>query len=470
MAVIQKYCSPVLFVFLFLFSELHFSFSKPSGFSLKLIPRDSPESPLYPGNLTQLERLQRLVRFSKAKDNYLKLLSSPNATILDPDFFANVARDLFYYVAQIQIGTPPVTMLLVVDTGGNMIWTQCEPCINCYRQAYPRYDSRASSTYRKLPCDHPFCSGGPGTLYSCVNGECIFSLSYGGGTSGPAKGFASLDSFTFPTDANDNVITLENIIFGCAVDNQNFDQFARNGLIAGIAGLNLSPDSLFVQLLDQIDRRFSYCVIPFSRTIVAPTFLRFGNDIPPVPENVKTTPVYAVTGMYYHFLQLEDISVGSLRLNFPPGTFQVRQGGNTLGFFIDSGAPITLLDTDSNGVNTFQVVLDAFRTYYDSLRLERFPEEIDTLKLCYRVNQGFNNFVSMTYHLQGADYVLDGKYVNVLYDRNGPVFCPGILPGQWASVLGAVHQQNMRIIHDARGSQGQVLQFYNEDCAAEVLN
>lgn len=108
------------------------------------------------------------------------------------------------------------------------------------------------------PCDHPFCRGGPVTLYSCVNNERLFSASYGGSTSGPAKGIVSRDLFTFQTDTHDNFITLENIIFGYANDNKNFDQFARNGLTSRIAGLNLSRDSQFMQLYDRIDRRFSY--------------------------------------------------------------------------------------------------------------------------------------------------------------------------------------------------------------------
>jgi hypothetical protein len=40
---------------------------KPNGLTIKLIHRDSPASPLYPGNITFSERIRRLVKQSKAR-------------------------------------------------------------------------------------------------------------------------------------------------------------------------------------------------------------------------------------------------------------------------------------------------------------------------------------------------------------------------------------------------------------------
>ncbi|KAK2640151.1 hypothetical protein Ddye_027946 [Dipteronia dyeriana] len=70
----------------------------------------------------------------------------------------------FYYIGEVGIGTPPIEVRIFVDTGGGQIWTQCESCVNCYDQDSPCYDSEASSTYQRLPCEHPFCSGAPFTL------------------------------------------------------------------------------------------------------------------------------------------------------------------------------------------------------------------------------------------------------------------------------------------------------------------
>ncbi|KAH7544332.1 hypothetical protein JRO89_XS15G0150400 [Xanthoceras sorbifolium] len=42
---------------------------------------------------------------------------------------------------------------------GGLIWIKYEPFKNCHPQPNPLYNSQASSTYRKLACDHPLCSG-----------------------------------------------------------------------------------------------------------------------------------------------------------------------------------------------------------------------------------------------------------------------------------------------------------------------
>ncbi|KAK0600717.1 hypothetical protein LWI29_017817 [Acer saccharum] len=122
----------------------------------KLIPRDSLESefPLYTGNLTQIERIQRMVEFSHAKANsYVNLLSTnQNSTLYQPDnlYIPIIRDDVFYYTGQVGIGTLPRMVWLMIDTGGGLIWTQCQPCIDCFNQDYAIFDLRTSSTYQRL--------------------------------------------------------------------------------------------------------------------------------------------------------------------------------------------------------------------------------------------------------------------------------------------------------------------------------
>lgn len=79
---------PVAFVFLSLvitFSILSFSVSKSSGFSIRLIPGDSPESPLYPGKLTHCEKIERMANISITKAELMKLRSTQNATSFEDE-------------------------------------------------------------------------------------------------------------------------------------------------------------------------------------------------------------------------------------------------------------------------------------------------------------------------------------------------------------------------------------------------
>ncbi|KAJ0101298.1 hypothetical protein Patl1_04276 [Pistacia atlantica] len=359
-------------------SQLHFTTSKPLGFSLKLIPRDSPESPLYPGNLTQFERIERLVQFSKAKAKLVTLLSTLNATKYDPNFIIPLAIDSYYYIGKITIGTPPKDVLLMIDTGGGLIWTQCAPCINCFPQLYPIYDSQASSSFKTLPCDHPLCQG-------------------------PTNGVAALESFFFPDDkAGHQIVT------------------------------------------------------------IGPAILGFGDNIPLPSGNVVTTPYYTVPGSYYYYLHLRDISIGFQRLGFPPETFEFINGG----FFIDSGAPLTNLATNTgNGINVYQVVMNALQNHYDSFHLERMTGVTPYgLQLCYRNRAGFRQFPSLSFNLPGGDYIVDAKYVNIAFDAEG-YFCVAIIPGEGQSILGIMHQQNVRIIYSAALG---AIQFYEADCSNRI--
>ncbi|XP_018810196.2 aspartic proteinase nepenthesin-2-like [Juglans regia] len=410
--------------------QFHFIHAKPRGLSLKIIPRDCPESPLYAENLTLLSYQPLEIR--------LRML----------------AEEIFF-VVQVGIGTPEKHMFLVVDTGAGLIWTQCEPCINCYPQAYPIYDSTASISYRKLPCSHPLCQG-DSALYQCLNGECVYHYGYGSGEA--TKGIASLDTFEILVGDQTTTEFIPDVIFGCSKES-NFPQFAKNGVISGILGLNLSPDSLVNQLFDDEDRRFSHCFLPFPDAMISPSFLKFGNDIPPPPANIQTTPFVTPPGKYHYNLNLLDISVGTHRIGFHPDTFKIQQDGSG-GFIIDSGTLFTHIDENTLGIDAFYVVMTAFQYYYDSFsQLQRIGPPLEGFALCYLYQPDFEEFATMTYHFEGGDYFVDSKYVNY-YAEEG-YFCVAMTEGNGNSVLGAWHQQNMRITYDVNGG---ALHFASEIC------
>ncbi|CAB4308175.1 unnamed protein product [Prunus armeniaca] len=455
MARVSSVLDITLFLCLITISAFHPTYSKPNGFSLKLIPRDAPESPLYPGNLTLIERIQRMIKFSEARSHYLDLIPSSNSTVELDNISLTLLRDNFFYMVQVGIGSPATLVFLLLDTGGNLIWTQCKPCQNCYLQATPIYDSRQSWSYRKLACNHPFCQG-PRALYQCVNDECVYNINYGGGAL--TRGIASTEIFTFPFNIT-TTLRIADIVFGCSKDNRNI-QFAKNGVISGVLGLSLNPDSLLSQLADQTQRRFSYCLVPFTEAQMAPSVVRFGDDIPAPPGGISTTTFATRPGSPFYNLNLLDISVGSRKLGFPPGTFAFSQSG-TRGFFIDSGALISQLDQNANGRNTYREVMGAFQNYYDSLHLTRIGRVPEGFQLCYSYTPQFTQFAPMTYHFEGSNYVVDPRYVN-FYNHEAGYFCVAMMAGNGKSILGAWHQQNMRLIYDLNAN---ALQFTPEICA-----
>ncbi|XWS51912.1 hypothetical protein CRYUN_Cryun11dG0022500 [Craigia yunnanensis] len=228
--------------------------------------------------------------------------------------------ETFLYVVETKLGSQLHPVKLVMDTGSGLIWTQCKPCIKCFRQKVPIYDSQTSTSYHKLPCTHELCQG-DNRRYKCYNNECVYNIRYGVASrpnSPRTKGVASFESFQFPVD-NVHTRVIDDMIFGCSFDNQNFD--FSNGQISGILGLSLAPDALASQLAkkDIIDHRFSYCLVPFHDEFVRPS----------VPKT--------------------------------------------------QGSGGCLIDQNTLGRNAYKEVMAAFQAYYDSRNFQRMGKVVESL-------------------------------------------------------------------------------------------
>ena len=70
----------------------------------------------------------------------------------------------------------------------------------------------------------------------------------------------------------------------------------------------------------------------------------------------------------------------------------------------------------------------------------------------------------MTYHFKDADYTVDSKYVN-FYDEQGGYFCVALMPGNGKSILGAWHQQNMRVTYNGNTNS---VEFSVETCSNDI--
>ncbi|XP_031287887.1 aspartic proteinase nepenthesin-1-like [Pistacia vera] len=454
-----------VFLSLFILPELSFAAPNPSGFRLRLIPRDYPGSPLNPGNLTELER-ERFINYFNGRGTQGRLHSNTanSSSFNDRKFVTPLYRDTFYYIGEFSIGSEPanVTVYLVIDTTSSLIWMQCQPCKNCYHQQLPMYNSQASKSYSKVSCEDPYCSKSSG--FECVNDECVYKAHYDEG--GSTNGILSRESFTFQTDNKGGNLTVPGVVFGCSNDNQNFPQFERDGIISGVMGLSLSPESLFGQLSNVMQNVFSYCIVPFSPMLQHPSILRFGKDVHIPNRPISTVRYYIMEENYNYYLTLNDISVGESRIGFPPEIFLP----NNSGIFIDPGTPITQLVADSTDrhPNVLHYVLLEFQAYFDSFGLVQVNGTGLGFDLCYNQTADFKQYPTMTYHFVGGDWIVAGEHVIVNFSSAG-FFCVGLTAspkGYKDNILGAVHQQNKRVIHN--GNLGAI-QFYPERCDQDTF-
>ncbi|XP_065868130.1 aspartic proteinase nepenthesin-1-like [Euphorbia lathyris] len=428
--------SPFLYLIILLF--LPFIHSKPpTGFSLELIHRDSPLSPLYPGNLTDSQRANRLVEFSNSRAN----------TLYNPQGLRfNLAYDdTTLYLVKIKIGTPAIPLYLLLDTGSILVWTQCEPCTHRFRQIPPIYNSTASHTFKKLPCQHPLCRNN-GSIFKCKNGECVYREAYMGGA--VTEGVAASD--VMETSPNSHM----ELYFGCSRNNQNFPGFERSGRSGGIIGLSMSPVSLLQQLGDVTQHRFSYCLAPLQGN--ATTFLRFGSDISTRGRSFKSTPIIsAPLNPYSYYVDLRDISVDGKRIGFPPNMFAIRRDG-TGGCGIDSGSSFSSIIQPA-----YQRVVKAIQDYY-FLKYGIHPLQLPQVRydLCYTQRPAVTRYASLTFHFQGADLEVEGENVHVFL-RDYNIFCLGLKSSPQLTIIGAKQQTNTRFIYDAAARQ---ILFARENC------
>lgn len=169
----HKFYFFALFIIFSLSSVSTLARASSDGFSVELIHRDSPLSPLYNQSKTPLELLQDASLRSLSRTKHFK-----KASFDQKEVQSIVIPNGGDYLMKISIGTPPVQAFAVADTGSDLIWTQCQPCQQCYPQDNPIFDPRKSSTYKPLSCESQSCQALPRKSCGGSN-ECRYQYSYG---------------------------------------------------------------------------------------------------------------------------------------------------------------------------------------------------------------------------------------------------------------------------------------------------
>ncbi|KAF2313047.1 hypothetical protein GH714_008888 [Hevea brasiliensis] len=169
------------------------------------------------------------------------------------------------YIVTVGLGTPKKDLSLIFDTGSDLTWTQCEPCVrSCYKQKDPTFDPSQSTSYTNISCGSSLCNSlasATGNTLNCDSSTCVYGIQYG--DSSFSVGFFGKERLTLtPTEAFDN------FYFGCGQNNQGLF-----GGSAGLLGLGRDPLSLVSQTSRKYNKLFSYC-LPSSSSSTG--FLTFG--------------------------------------------------------------------------------------------------------------------------------------------------------------------------------------------------
>ncbi|XAR62508.1 Nepenthesin [Bertholletia excelsa] len=225
------------------------------------------------------------------------------------------------YMVTVGLGTPKRDISLVFDTGSSVLWTQCKPCLKCYKQLEPIFDSSASKTYRNVPCSSPLCRQ-PEEVFSistnCSRDSCRYNGSYLDGTF--TRGNVGIDKLTLTPS-----VAVNDYVFGCGHVNGG-----PNGLAAGIMGLGGGRSSIVSQIAP--DKYFSYC-LPKISSYSSTGHLSFGK--PKDNSKLKFTPLWTNVIDNFYVINMTGIKVAGKMLHIPESAF--RSGV----YIIDSGTTIS---------------------------------------------------------------------------------------------------------------------------------
>ncbi|KAG0492771.1 hypothetical protein HPP92_006169 [Vanilla planifolia] len=325
------------------------------------------------------------------------------------------------YFSQVGIGQPARSAYLVVDTGSDVTWIQCEPCSDCYQQSAPVFDPTSSASYSPLTCESQICKSLE--VSACRNYSCLYQVSYGDGSF--TVGEFATETLTFGSSP-----PVHSVALGCGHDNEGLF-VAASGLL-GLGGGALSFPS-------QIrSPSFSYCLV--ARDSTATSTLDFGAGIP--DSAAVTAPLlrnHKIDTFYY--VGLSGISVGGELLSIPPSAFAMDESGAG-GVIVDSGTAVTRLQRDA---------YDALRNAFARGTTDLPPAEgVALFDTCYDLSSRTSVEVP-TVSLRfdgGKELKLPATNYLIPVDSEG-TFCLAFAPTSSSlSIIGNVQQQGTRVAFD----------------------
>ncbi|KAJ1700119.1 hypothetical protein LUZ63_008631 [Rhynchospora breviuscula] len=393
------------------------------------------------GNFSKVELLQRISRRSQHRMTRLvkrtlklsKLDSSPGK------LQSKVRTGNGEFLMDMAIGTPSQTYSAIVDTGSDLIWTQCKPCVDCFSQPTPIFDPSTSSTYKKLPCTATLCEALPS--YTCnSDNTCEYIYSYGDSSS--TQGTLSTETFTLGSQK------VNDVTFGCG-DTNDGGGFSQG---AGLVGLGRGPLSLTSQLGFG---KFSYCLTSLDETKTSPLFFGSLADFSASAETpAQSTPLVKNSLQpSFYYLSLKRITVGSTKLAIPNSTFALNSDG-TGGLIIDSGTSITYLEQAG-----YKLVKKAFTS---QMQLPVADGSAVGLDLCFSAPSDTSSIAVPKFilHFDNADLDLPADNYMTL-DSSSGLLCLTVMGSRGMSILGNFQQQNYQILYDV---ENENLSFMPTQC------
>lgn len=344
------------------------------------------------------------------------------------------------------VGKPPQNVTMVLDTGSELSWLQC----NTTGMDRPVFNPNSSSSYSSIPCSSPTCT--TRTLDFSIPASCDSHnlchaiLSYADSTS--SEGNLALDTF------NVGGSEFSGTVFGCMYSGYS-SNIEEDSKTTGVIGMNRGSLSFVSQMGF---KRFSYCIS--SSDFSGVLLLGDANLTMAIPLNYTSLVEISTPLPYFdrvaYTIQLEGIKVSDKVLPLPKSVFEPDHtgAGQTM---VDSGTQFTFLLGQAYSALRNEFVNQTNGT----LRVLDEPNFVfqGAMDLCFRVPKNESSLpalppVSLVF--QGAEITVSGD--RLLYRvpgeirENDAVYCftfgNSDLLAIEAYVIGHHHQQNVWVEFD----------------------
>ncbi|PON33596.1 Aspartic peptidase [Parasponia andersonii] len=350
------------------------------------------------------------------------------------------------------VGSPPQNVTMVIDTGSELSWLNCNKT-----EKFPQtFDPNRSSSYSPVQCSSPTCTNRTQDFTipaSCdSNNLCHATLSYADFSS--SEGNLASDAFHIGSSQ------ISGLVFGCMDSSfsSNSEEDSKN---TGLMGMNRGCLSFISQMAFP---KFSYCISgsDFSGLLLLGDSSNFSWISP-----LNYTPLIQISTQLPYFdrvaytVQPVGIKVSGKLLPIPKSVFEPDHtgAGQTM---VDSGTQFSFLLGPA-----YSVLRDEFlnqtKGILNVLEDSNFVFQ-GAMDLCYRVPIGLPNLprlptVSLVF--EGAEMSVSGE--STLYPVPGQVrgndsvhcftFGNSDLLGVEAYLIGHHHQQNVWMEFDLEKSR-----------------
>ncbi|XP_043725764.1 aspartyl protease family protein At5g10770-like [Telopea speciosissima] len=412
-----------------------FSGAKTINNLLQVTHKYGPCSPQKKGT-TKIPSLHQILLDDQIRVKYLNnKISNNHATTIQDSAVkvpANSGQSLGTgnYVVNIGIGTPKQEFTVIFDTGSDLTWIQCQPCVvQCYSQKDTIFNPSTSSTYSNISCGSNACKqlqSATGNSRPCAT-ACIYQIVYGDGSY--SVGYFARDKLTLSRSD-----VFPKFRFGCGENN--------NGLFGtadGLLGLGRNKVSTVSQTATKYGKIFSYC-LPSSTSSTG--YLAFGKKHTGTTKIQYTPLLIDSRGPSFYFLNMTGISVGRKTLAISASVF------TTSGTIIDSGTVITRL-----APTAYSALKSAF-----SKAMSKYPTAApySILDTCYNLS-GYTRVTLPTIVLHfggGADLNVDSA--GIIVQASSTQYCLAFAANSADTdlgILGNMQQQTFEVVYNVAGGK-----------------